>query len=105
LKNISCVDGYVSTEQIHLVVWQSYCYWSVSAKEGKMRRIVGVSSMSSGMKVSADDRRIARWVNHEVFSWTTEEYLAAIKDGSFFNSVKDVLDAEIIWMKCRTLLK
>jgi len=50
--------------------------------------------MFSGVKVSGGDRKNLKWLDHPVFSWTLDD-LTAVVDDDFFDSVRDVLDANI----------
>jgi len=68
-------------------------FWSWMVIQGKEKRIVGVSSTSSGVKVDADEEETLKWLDYQVYSWTVEEYLDAVR--MTITSIQDVLDTEI----------
>ena len=92
-KHLVILDGYVSSQDHGTVLTACLKWYRTGKPENK--RLLGVSSMSSMGKVSANAVASLDITTHRVYSWILDEYLEAIQDNHFFNSVKDVLDAGI----------
>lgn len=91
-KHLVILDGYADSQMMH-VSFKNMCVdWFKKSKES--RRLVIISSMSSLVKVSADEEAKLRWKNHVVCSWEFAEYEKAVANNSFFDSVKQYLDAD-----------
>jgi hypothetical protein len=86
------VDGYVQGSRGHDKVLATSYKWR---KEGsKDRRLVVVCSMPSRRKVENIFEDINNHVKEfDVFSWTLEEYLHAVKFHDFWVSVRDNMDS------------
>jgi hypothetical protein len=91
-KHFVILDGYADSETAHVPLKNTCCDWFKKNKEN--RRLVIVSSMSSGIKMPADDESKLRWKEHVVCSWEFAEYEKAIESEDFFDSVKQYLDAD-----------
>jgi len=91
-KHLVILDGYADSEMMHISFKNMCVDWFKKSKE--RRRLVIVSSMSSLVKVNADDEAKLRWKEHVVCSWEFAEYEKAVANSSFFDSVKHYLDAD-----------
>ena len=86
------IDGY---NKDHETIWGNCLEW-FSIGDGSRKRLLCVSSMSSGLKMSPDDKGTYNFQSYPVYSWIPDEFLEAIEDDDFFNSVKENLDAGIL---------
>jgi KaiC/GvpD/RAD55 family RecA-like ATPase len=85
------LDGFVSSNHKHSKIQRNLYDWRNSDTES--RRLVVVCSMASRYKSkSHDDDRLNLKVYY-VYSWTKEEYLQAVQNDEFFNTVREHLDA------------
>ena len=91
-KNIVLIDGF-TLEEDHKKVLSFCTYWL--KKNKTLNRIVIISSMSVRRKKNMDHDFELNVEEFFVDSWKIEEYLIAIQDEEFFNSVQENLDANI----------
>ncbi|CAH0476302.1 unnamed protein product [Peronospora belbahrii] len=86
------VDGWTYTESRGDL--EGTCFlWYTSANVPGEKRLVFICSVASRGKSSADFEYDWKILEHEVWSWTLDEYLDAINDKEFFNNVLPKLDA------------
>jgi hypothetical protein len=85
------VDGYVQGSQGHDKVLATAYTWR--KKDSKDRRLVVVCSMPSRRKENIFEDINNNVKVFDVFSWTLEEYLNAVKFHDFWVSVRDNFDA------------
>ena len=59
------------------------------------RRLIHVSSMASGIRFSADEKRENKYFEVKFLSWRLADYLEAIKNSGFLAQIETMLDAHI----------
>ena len=91
-KHILFVDGIKCFYQQSLLI-RACMTW---AKKGpNTNRLVFITSMSARFKAKHEEDVRNNVEEHRVYSWTLKEYLSAVSNETFFNSVKDILDSTI----------
>ena len=91
-KHILFVDGIKKCYEHSLIV-RACMTW---AKKGpNTNRLVFITSMSARCKAKHEEDVRNNVEEHRVYSWTLKEYLSAVSNETFFNSVKDILDSTI----------
>jgi hypothetical protein len=94
-KTFLIIDGYVQEETGHHLVLGQAMVWR--SHDTLKRRLAVISSMSSRSKVNYADDKNKNLLELSVCSWTIQEYLAAIRNIEFLQSVLfslDSIDAE-----------
>ncbi|KAJ3230985.1 hypothetical protein HDU81_004104 [Chytriomyces hyalinus] len=90
-NHIVFLDGYVSTEPLHVSAKICCNAWRESLLEE--RRLVVVSSMSSRGKTNPEDDALNLVEEFFVFSWELDEYRAAAMYPKFMETVTNSLDS------------
>ena len=91
-KHILFVDG-IKNYYDHLQIVRACMTW---AKKGpSTNRLVFITSMLARFKAKYEEDVRNNVEEHRVYSWTLKEYLSAVSNETFFNSVKDILDSTI----------
>ena len=86
------VDGIKKIDEHSLIV-RACMTW---AKKGpNTNRLVFITSMSARFKAKHEEDVRNNVEEHRVYSWTLKEYLSAVSNETFFNSVKNILDSTI----------
>ena len=89
-NHIVFIDGFTLSEK-H-IDFQMACYSWLGADK-KRRRLVVVCAMSSRGKTNVEEDQMDNVEEFFVYSWTLKEYLSAVKNDCFFNSVQARLDS------------
>ena len=90
-KHILFVDGIQQTDEHNKVV-RICLSW---AKHATTNRLVIISSMTARLKAKLEEDERNNVKEFKVYSWKLPEYISAVQDNGFFDSVKGVLDSAI----------
>jgi len=87
-KRLVVIDGYLRHESHHAHCYRACTTWLLGDRQN--RRVIVVTSMSGG-KVRDRFEDDVNLMPHTVVSWTTGEYLNAVKCDAFYKRVKAML--------------
>ena len=87
-KRLVVIDGYLRYESHHARCYRACTRWLLGDRQN--RRVIVVTSMSGG-KVRDRFEDDVNLMPHTVVSWTTGEYLNAVKWDDFYKRVKAML--------------
>ncbi|EKX46942.1 hypothetical protein GUITHDRAFT_107294 [Guillardia theta CCMP2712] len=87
-KRLVVIDGYLRHESHHARCYRACTRWLLGDRQN--RRVIVVTSMSGG-KVRDRFEDDVNLMPHTVVSWTTGEYLNAVKCDAFYKRVKAML--------------
>jgi len=98
-KLFVCLDGYRPMESTHFAF-----YHMLFCQLCKTDHIVTSSSMGMLGEMKHEEMLIDHVELFHVLSWTKEEYMSAIQDDAFYQSVKVNLDTQQVFLSSKMML-